>query len=787
MIHLTTFLNERPIHSPDSESLNEHLTKRMNTWLITASFFLAFCFAHATFFEVVAPFFIPFWMIVRVYFQRYQTPTFIGGLLGTLFLGFGQVIIVLLELLLVEALLRFKYIKLSPYVALTIAIGTVQVIWQVVAYSGFPPLLILFYVMNECFFALIMLFFMNQFFVPLPELKNYEWSKEKVVAMIVVLAGMITGMQSLSFYYFSLPIIFVQLLICIVAAVSTVGATVIFSLSLGLLTGIANLSFTTMAILYATTGLIASVMQVAGRFGVAFFSLVPSVFFFFYDATLPLDSVYFISVIVAVLLFLFIPPAWIQSAQNYYQKHATTAIVIQNNEATTKHLKQFQQFVVFMKSLVFERFTQEVQLVEKKEDFIICSSCFRYEQCFGTKGEMESTIEDWQMARRSTKPLEWIRADEQIKLKCIKSKKLLEELESALHKEQMERQFYHGKKMIALQLRDLSNHLEQLLDERQHELEQSEKEDYVQQFLKQHHIHCFHLQWIKNEIGSRELVCSIADEREGHSVIRQVEELLFELLHEPMQGVEIDQQEQPFFYRQLRFRSAIRYQLEYDIYKHSQSQQHVSGDSYRIFPLHSGLMAIMLSDGMGTNDLAKRESDRLIQMMQECLTHNMDPETAMHTMHYVLSLKNDSDMYATIDFALVDLQLGDLWCWKAGSMTTYVLRGSELFKIESKSAPIGFLPDFSVDTEMISLLSEDIIVMISDGLFASHENWAIQEQYFLQLIRQGMKKGVSIQVVLYDVMAQFKERYPINDDCTVMLFSLQHVTTPWSVFRPTYQ
>lgn len=144
-------------------------------------------------------------------------------------------------------------------------------------------------------------------------------------------------------------------------------------------------------------------------------------------------------------------------------------------------------------------------------------------------------------------------------------------------------------------------------------------------------------------------------------------------------------------------------------------------------------------------------------------------------------------MYATMDFALVDLQLGDLWCWKAGSMTTYVLRGGDLFKIESKSAPIGFLPDFAVDTEMFSLLSEDTILMISDGLFSSNESWELQEQLFIQLIRQGIKKGNSIQVVLYDVMAQFKERHPVNDDCTVMLFRLQHVATQWSVFRPAYQ
>lgn len=784
---MTTIINEKVTIHPHYEDLNDGSMKKINALLVSITFFLAFCFAHATFFEVVAPFFLPFWLIMRSKFQQYQTSVLIGGFLGTAFLGFGQVVILLLELVLIEGLLRFKYLRLSAYVAVVLTIGLVQMTWQTISYSGFPPLLTLFYILNECVFAVMMLFFMRQFFVSISEIKNYEWTKEKVVALFVVLAGMLIGMQSLTISYFSLPIILMHLLICFVAASSTIGATVIFTLSLGLLTGIANLSFTSMIVLYATTGLVASVMKIAGRFGIAFFSLLPSVFFFFYDATLPLDSVYFVSIVAGMLLFLLIPRAWLQTVESYYNKHAFNPIVIQSNEAATEHLKQFQQFVSFMKNLVFDRFTQEVKRVEQRTDFIICSSCFRYEQCFGTKREMEIPIEEWHIARRSSKQVEWIRAEEQLKTKCIKSTKLLEELESALQKEQMERQFYHGKKMIALQLRDLSNHLEQLLDERQNEIEHSDMDEYVQHFLKQQQINCFQLQWIKTEIGEREFICSIADEREGHTVIQQVEQLLFEMLHEPMQGVEIHQQEKPFFYRQFRFRSAIRYQLEYDIYKHSQFKQFVSGDSYRVFPLHSGLTAIMLSDGMGTSDLARQESDRLIHMMQECLTHNMDPETAMHTMHYVMSLKNTSDMYATIDFALVDLQLGDLWCWKAGSMTTYVLRGSELFKIESKSAPIGFLSDFTVDTEMISLLSEDIIVMISDGLFGGRENWAQQEQLFLQLIRQAIKRGATIQAALYDVMAQFNERYSIDDDCTVMLFRIQHVATKWSVFRPAYQ
>src|SRR5690606_24855120 len=122
-------------------------------------------------------------------------------------------------------------------------------------------------------------------------------TREKITALIIVLAGLMIGMQSLTLLYFSLALIMLHFLICVVAYTSTVGATVIFSLALGFFIGLSNLSFTGMMILYACTGLVAAFVQNQGRYAVAFFSLLPSIFFFFYDATLPIDSVYLLSML----------------------------------------------------------------------------------------------------------------------------------------------------------------------------------------------------------------------------------------------------------------------------------------------------------------------------------------------------------------------------------------------------------------------------------------------------------------------------------------------------------
>lgn len=51
--------------------------------------------------------------------------------------------------------------------------------------------------------------------------------------------------------------------------------------------------------------------------------------------------------------------------------------------------------------------------------------------------------------------------------------------------------------MIALQLRDLSSHFEKLLNSQRLEIGTSEMDGEMQQFLKEHDIHCLHIQWIK--------------------------------------------------------------------------------------------------------------------------------------------------------------------------------------------------------------------------------------------------------------------------------------------------
>lgn len=781
----------------DTANVADHKlgVKRRQLFIGSLFFITSFFLAQSVVFEAAVPFSVPFWAIIRTKYKEYAKYVLFGGLIGGFFLGFGQVVILALQIAMYECIIRFRYWKLPQSISVALAISLIQMIWQGVMHQGLPPMLVQFYVGCEAALALIMTLFMQVLFVNSYEWFTSHWTYEKLGSGLVVFAAMLTGMQTVVISYFSLPIFLLQLFICFGALVGSVPLATVIGAVLGTLIGVAKLSFTGMLSVATLTGLCAGMGARAGRFGVAIGSILPSVFFLFYDATLPLDSVYFTSIAVGSIAFLTIPRKYSDKVRDKLFPQREEILLARQNwltEHVTYKLEHFQHFVQFMKELVFERFmTTPVEASKEVSPMNTCLSCFRYDRCWGAQNNgMDKLMTDWFHMKGVGKESAIHRAEDQIRYKCVKSTKIFEELETELYRERINGQYFHGKKMIALQLRDMSNHLNQLIAEMKEDTVSfvSVEKDIIQK-LKEAHIECFQLDVLSNKPGARKIVCALTPARvdwEEDTTLaeRMILPILYDIFEEPFEIEKVVTCDVPFRHIQVSFSSAISFEVEYDIYSMSKGATLYSGDSHALFQLHPGLFAILLSDGMGQSKEAQHESRKLIHLMRECLNYNMNPETAMHTLHYVMSLKQQDDMYATLDFALVDLQQGDLWSWKAGGMSTYILRGKEVLKVESNAAPVGFLSISAIEAEKRKLKAGDVILMHSDGLFSSIADWDEQEEYFLAYAQQVASTTKSIQEKLTTIMQSFQTHYDIEDDCTVLMLEVTHVVPTWAVFRP---
>ncbi|WP_431028602.1 SpoIIE family protein phosphatase [Lysinibacillus sp. LZ02] len=782
---MVTIQDLRQLSSGQSELFTGNEKRIM--FLLQLTFLgVSFFLARAVFFEAAVPFLVPFWAIVSLRYRHLKWPTLIGGLTGALTLGLGQLVIIFLQLCTFQFLKRL--IKFPLPILVMLATLLVQIAWQGGVYGGWPPLLVQFYVGCEAVLAMVMMIFLQLTLLPPHRFWTSEWTYERAGAAFFILAAMLTGMSSFTLSIFNIAIICLHLVICIAAFVGGVTLSTIVATILGTIVGMAHLSFTGMLALYALTGVFAGSSVQLGRFGIALGSILPSVFFFFYDATLPLDIVYFVSISIATLLSLLINRSVLEKLRAlFYPKR--DEVLLKRQEWLTNHMtqtiEQFQQFVFFMKDLVFDRFTEQSIAPKKIQPCNICQDCFRHDRCWGEKQDMAEKIAQYYRGKTSQNPIAIAQAEEILRLRCIKSDKLLQELEYLLYNEQMNNQLFHGKKMIALQLQDVSHHLNRLLQQMQGESVSFESlECELLERLQSAQLNCFQIDVLSNEVGQRRIVCSVTMKNMDQATElseRIILPILYERFAEPFYVERITYKEMPFPYVEVRARSSVRFSMEQGIY--SRAKHNTSGDAHELFPIHDGLMAVMLSDGMGKDQRARKESDTLIRMLRECLTYNMDPETAMHTIHYVMSLKHDRDLYATIDFALIDLQHGSLWSWKAGGIATYVLRGDDVLKIEGNAAPVGLMPTFSIETETIRLKADDIVIMASDGLFDGALHWHEQERHFFQLLKKKNKQQLATDVLLYDVMEQYKQAYDIQDDCTVIACKIKHINPKWSVLN----
>lgn len=778
--------------------LNRYSVKKVSLFIHFFFLLLAFFLSRAVMFEAVVPFLLPLWAIISKRYENEKWFVLFGGLVGACSLSLGQMFILLLQIGIFELIDRFRYWKVKEAVGVALSIFFGQFIWQGIAHFGIPPMIVQLYIYYEVILAFFMTIFIQLFFVRPHQFWVTNWSYERVGAGLVILAVVLTGMQNISLSYFALFPFVLHLAICIAAKTSGIPIASMVSTIVGALVGVSELSFTGMIAVYALTGVAAGLFHGVGRIGIVIGSLIPSVFFFFYDATLPLDSVYFVSVFIAGVVFLLLPQKMFTFLEDVIHPKRDEVLLRRQEwltEHTTEKLETFQRFVFFMKELVFDRFTsiENVSGIRKIEPTSTCMNCFRYERCWGENNiGIDQDIQKWFSSKSEMNEAKKHRAEEQIKTKCVKATRLLEELDYQLYNDKINGQFYHGKKMIALQLRDLGNHLNKLMEDMKDEtLSFKTIEEELNQEFKRANIQCFQIDVLSNTVGERVIICSFVKNhsRDEQYLLceRMILPILYDVFSEPFQVEKISEHKAPFHHFQVRFHSSVRYKMEYDIYSKAKGMNLVSGDSHSIFHIHPGLVAVMLSDGMGQNREARRESRRLVRLMRECLTNNMNPETAMHTLHYVLSLNREVDMYATIDFALVDLQKGSLWSWKAGSMSTYILRGEKLLKVDGSSAPVGFMPVFSIETEKVNLLADDYVVMVSDGLFSSKYDWEEQEQYFIRLLKSSIQIGMPIEALLYDVMDRYQNRYEVDDDCTVIIFNVSHVVPQWAVFKSVSQ
>ncbi len=183
------------------------------------------------------------------------------------------------------------------------------------------------------------------------------------------------------------------------------------------------------------------------------------------------------------------------------------------------------------------------------------------------------------------------------------------------------------------------------------------------------------------------------------------------------------------------------YQLEYQVVKTSKKGSKVNGDNHLLLALPSGKIGVALSDGMGSGSRAALESSTTLSLLEQLLRAGLDKQFALRALNSLLLFRSPEETFATLDLMLFDEYTGEAEFVKVGCQPTYIIRGSDILRIEGQSLPIGIVSQFDAAIISEELYPNDYIVMITDGVTDCAPG--LTAEWFEKLLAHAPKLGAA--------------------------------------------
>ncbi len=144
--------------------------------------------------------------------------------------------------------------------------------------------------------------------------------------------------------------------------------------------------------------------------------------------------------------------------------------------------------------------------------------------------------------------------------------------------------------------------------------------------------------------------------------------------------------------------------------------QQISGDNFSQMELKNGQMLMMLADGMGSGEEASRQSEQLVDLLEEMLEAGFRKESAIEILNELIAMQGQGERFTTLDLCMLDLYSGVGEFLKMGAATTFIKRGEWIESIQSTTLPVGIREQTELDAIRKKFYHGDMVVMISDGV-----------------------------------------------------------------------
>ena len=216
---------------------------------------------------------------------------------------------------------------------------------------------------------------------------------------------------------------------------------------------------------------------------------------------------------------------------------------------------------------------------------------------------------------------------------------------------------------------------------------------------------------------------------------------------------------------------AIAYQIGVTL--RPKDGERVSGDCVTTFETDAGELCLLLADGMGSGENARRESALAVRLIERFLRAGVDAPPALQTLNSALGLRAEhAEGFTTVDLLTLSLKSGEGELYKYGAAPSYIKRGRRVRRVSCSCLPAG-LAESALPPEAthVRLESGSFFIMMTDGVAdCTDDQW-------LQSLLAGWE-GENPQLLVSAILADSYEHKGASDDAGVLVLYLPEGGVP---------
>ena len=365
----------------------------------------------------------------------------------------------------------------------------------------------------------------------------------------------------------------------------------------------------------------------------------------------------------------------------------------------------------------------QVEHILKATNDRLCSGCYHQEICWGKQAGAAM----YQGGAALVRAMEKDDAQEVEKIRvqwgsiCGKSLQYLEELREQFREEKQNlvwlNRMIESRLAVAQQLTETASIMEMVANDL-YDISAAEPEfqEELRKSLRKKHV-ILKAAWVMDKVEGRRQIFLTLRARSGQCVsVTEISQILSEICESSMTSVQGSRCIVNGEFHTVHFVEDVSYQMLYGVSSLTREDEKVSGDNYICRQEDGGRFVMCLSDGMGSGMDACKESEIVVELLEQFLESGFSQETAARMVNSALVLKGRDGMFSTLDICAVDLYTGICEFLKAGAASTFIKRDHWVESITSESLAAGLVQRIDFDTASRKLYHGDYLIMMTDGV-----------------------------------------------------------------------